>query len=356
MSHHSDCPKHLLVEFWQNGTGNSKQADDVRKNIRLLEWTGTILLVEQLKRLTMFAPSNYLHPRYWPSWFGFGLLRLVSLLPLPVIALLGSALGTLVFHLMKSRRKIAVQNLVACFPEVEEAQHQHTAKRCFQLIAITTLNMGVNWWASPQRLERLVRFEGKEHYDQAIADGRNIILLAPHAIALEMAGLMLSRERSMITMYQATRKPLLNEIVKDRRGRFGGILVERRAPLRNLLRLIRQGNPFYYLPDQDAGDKGVFVPFFGVEASTFPVLSKFAKVSDAVVLPCFTHILPNGAGWHVIIGEPLSHFPGEDELEDARRMNEAVEKMVRRAPEQYFWVHKRFKTRPSGEQDFYQSS
>lgn len=303
----------------------------------------------------MFTPSNYRHPRYWPSWFGFGLLRIVSWLPLPVIAVFGSALGTLVFYLMKSRRNIAVQNLAACFSEMDDAQHRQTAKRCFQLIGTTTLSMGVNWWASPQRLERLVSFEGKEHYDQAIAAGRNIIILAPHAIALEMAGLLLSRERSMITMYQATRKPFLNEIVKDRRGRFGGILVERRAPLRSLLRLIKAGNPFYYLPDQDAGDKGVFVPFFGVPASTFPVLSKFAKLGDAVVLPCFTHILPHGAGWHVIIGEALEDFPGNDELEDARRMNEAVENMVRRAPEQYFWVHKRFKTRPGGESDFYHS-
>lgn len=304
----------------------------------------------------MFTPRDYLHPRYWPSWFGFGLLRLLSWLPLPALAVLGTALGTLIFHLMKSRRKIAVRNLAVCFPEMDTAQQHKTAKRCFQLVATTALNMGVNWWASPDRLERLVSFEGKSHYDKALADGRNIILLAPHAIALEMAGLMLSRERSMITMYQATKKPLLNDLVKDRRGRFGGILVERRAPLRSLLRLIKAGNPFYYLPDQDAGDKGVFVPFFGIEAATFPVLSKFTKLGDAVVLPCFTHILPRGKGWHVIIGEPLENFPGLSETDDARRMNESIEKMVRVAPEQYFWVHKRFKTRPDGEPDFYKSS
>ncbi len=301
----------------------------------------------------MFTPSDYLHPKYWPSWFGFGLLRAVSWLPLPVIAIIGNILGTLVFVLMKSRRNIAIRNLSACFPELTPQQHQQKAKRCFQLVAITTLNMGVNWWASPDRLERLVSYEGKEHYDKAIDEGRNIILLAPHAIALEMGGLLLSRERDMITMYQATRKPLLNDMVKDRRGRFGGILVERRAPLRSLLKLIKAGNPFYYLPDQDAGDKGLFVPFFGIQASTFPMLSKFAKLGNAVVLPCFTHILPKGAGWHVMIGEPLENFPDQDELADTRRMNEVIESMISKAPEQYFWVHKRFKTRPDGETDFY---
>ena len=301
----------------------------------------------------MFTPSDYLHPRYWLSWLGFGLLRLLSFLPLPAIAVMGTGLGSLVFYLMTSRRQIALQNLVACFPEQSEQQHKATAKHCFQLIATTTLSMGINWWSSPARLQRLVSFEGKSHYEQAIAQGHNIILLAPHAIALEIGALLLSRERSMISMYQHTRKKLLNDIVKDRRGRFGGILVERREPLRALLKLIRAGNPFYYLPDQDAGDKGVFVPFFGTDTSTYPMLSKFAKMGNALVLPVYTHILPNGAGWRVVIGKPLEHYPSGDELEDTRRMNEEIETMVRTAPEQYFWVHKRFKTRPPGADGFY---
>lgn len=301
----------------------------------------------------MFTPGDYLHPRYWPSWLGFGLLRLLSLLPLPIIAMIGNRLGTAVFHLMKSRRRIALRNISVCFPDQSEQQHRATAKRCFQLIAITTLSMGINWWASPARLQRLVSYEGKSHYEEAIAQGHNIILLAPHAIALEMGALLLSRERSMITMYQHTRKELLNNIVKDRRGRFGGILVERREPLRGLLKLIRAGNPFYYLPDQDAGDKGVFVPFFGTDTSTYPMLSKFAKLGNAVVLPIYTHILPNGAGWRVVIDKPLEQYPSGDELADTRRMNEEIETMIRTAPEQYFWVHKRFKTRPPGVGDFY---
>ncbi len=301
----------------------------------------------------MFTPGDYLHPRYWLSWLGFGLLRLISLLPLPVIAMLGTGLGSLVFILMKSRRNIALQNLAICFPDKSDQQIYATAKRCFQLIATTTLSMGINWWASPARLQRLVSYEGKSHYEEAIAQGHNIILLAPHAIALEMGALLLSRERSMITMYQHTRKKLLNDIVKDRRGRFGGILVERREPLRSLLKLIRSGNPFYYLPDQDAGDKGVFVPFFGTEASTYPMLSKFAKIGNAVVLPIYTHILPNGAGWRVVIDKPLEHYPSGDETVDTRRMNEVIEAMIKTAPEQYFWVHKRFKTRPAGSDSVY---
>jgi len=301
----------------------------------------------------MFSPRDYLHPRYWLSWIGFGLLRVLSWLPLPALAMLGKGLGNTVYLLMPSRRRIALKNISASFPELSKEEHSRIAKRCFQLIAQTTLSMGINWWASPARLKRLVSYEGKEHYDKVLAEGKNVILLAPHAIALEMGGLVLSLERSMITMFQHTKRPLLNNMVKAKRGRFGGILVERREPLRALLKLIRQGHPFYYLPDQDAGDKGVFVPFFNTQASTFSVLSKFAKAGHAVVLPCFTHILPNGKGWHAVIGEPLENFPGEDELLDAERMNSVIATMISTAPEQYFWVHKRFKTRPANEADFY---
>jgi len=303
----------------------------------------------------MFNPTDYLHPRYWLSWLGFGFLRAISWLPLPVIAVLAKALGSLVFHLMGSRRNVALQNIAVAFPERSESEQRAIAKKSFQLVAHTALTIGINWWASPERLKRLVTFEGKEHYDREVEAGNNVILLAPHAAALEMAGLVMSLERPMITMYQHTRKPLLNEIVKHKRGRFKGLLVERKEPLRNLLKLIRAGNPFYYLPDQDASDKGVFVPFFGKDASTYPMLSKFAKLGKAKVIPCFTHILPNGKGWHVIVGEPLENFPSESDsdVEDARRMNEAIESMIRVAPEQYFWVHKRYKTRPEGEAPFY---
>lgn len=301
----------------------------------------------------MFSVSDYLHPRFWPSWLGFGVLRLLSLLPVPVLAFMGVLLGNTVYALLPSRRRIAAANVAHCFPELSQAEQKAIVRRCFQLVAQTTLCMGINWWSSPERIKRLVSYEGKEHYDEALASGNNIILLAPHAIGLEMGGLGLSVERPMITMYQHTKKPLLNNMVKAKRGRFDGFLVERREPLRTLLKLIRQGHPFYYLPDQDAGAKGVFAPFFGVSASTHPMLSKFAKVGNAVVLPIYTRILPGGKGWHAVIGPAIEDFPGPDELVDTARMNKVIEDMVRTAPEQYFWVHKRFKTRPDGEASLY---
>ena len=296
---------------------------------------------------------NFLHPKYWPTWIGLAFVRLLTLLPLPVLAAFGTVIGELTYHLLGSRRRITIRNLSACFPDWPDEKIKSTTKQCFRLIGQSVFYSGFNWWASPRRLNRLVKIVEREHYDQALSEGKNIILLAPHFCALEIAGLMLSQERPMISMYQHTKNRLVDKFVKQGRGRFDGVLVERKEPLRNLIKLIRKGYPFYYLPDQDARDKGVFAPFFGVQASTIPFLGKFSAMSKAVVIPVSTKILPYGKGFEIKLGKPLENFPSGDDVTDTTAMNKAIEEVVLAMPEQYFWVHKRFKTRPEGEPAFY---
>ena len=208
----------------------------------------------------------------------------------------------------------------------------------------------MHWWISKRRFNRLVEIKGREHYDQALESGQNIIILAPHFISLDVAGLRLAQERPLLTMYQYAKNGLADEVVKRGRLRYGGELVERKAPMRNLIRAIRKGQPFYYLPDQDAGRKGVFVPFFHAQASTYSVLGKFVEMTNAIVIPCRTRIKPWGQGYAVTLEAPLQNFPQGDELLDTAIMNQAVADLIRPNPEQYFWVHKRFKTRPPEEQ------
>jgi KDO2-lipid IV(A) lauroyltransferase len=209
----------------------------------------------------------------------------------------------------------------------------------------------MHWWISDKRFNKLVTVTGRGTYDAALAKGKNIIVLAPHFAALDVAGYVLAQERPMLTMYQYAKNGLVDEVVKRGRLRFGGVLVERKEPLRNLIRAIRKGHPFYYLPDQDAGKKGVFVPFFHEQAATYSMLGKFAEMTDAVVIPCRTRTKPWGQGYDVILGEPLLDFPCGDEVLDTTRMNQAVADLIRPNPEQYFWVHKRFKTRPQDEME-----
>lgn len=289
---------------------------------------------------------NFTSIKYWPTWFGLSILRGLSYLPLPLIAFLGYGIGLTFYVLGSSRRRIAFKNISSCFPEMTVNERRRINRHHFCLVGQSVFTAPMNWWISEKRFVNSVEVTGREHYDKALAEGKNIILLAPHFMSLDVAGYILCRERPMITMYQYSKNQLINEVVKRGRARFGGLLIERKEPLRKLIRLIRQGNPFYYLPDQDAGRKGVFVPFFNELASTIPMLSKFASMGDAVVIPCSNRIKPWGKGYEVILGEPLQNYPTGDELQDTATMNTVVADMIKQMPEQYFWVHKRFKTRP----------
>jgi Kdo2-lipid IVA lauroyltransferase/acyltransferase len=293
------------------------------------------------------------HPAYWPTWLGLGLMRVITLLPLPVLWVLGSMLGAFVYLFPSKIKNVALTNVGLCFPEIGKKGQCHLVRRHFRSLGVSILCYGLGWWASASRLNRLMKARERHFYDDSVASGRNIIVFAPHFLALDITGIWLSSERGMISMYRESRNRLLDRMLR-RRSRFGGIIFERKSNLKALIRKIREGRPFYYLPDQDPGGaEGVFVPFFGVPAATVTALSRIAKMTDAVVIPCYNRILPWGRGFEVRFEEPLCDFPSEDPEKDARRMNEEVERAVRQNPEQYLWGYRRFKTRPEGSSPVY---
>lgn len=284
-----------------------------------------------------------------------GLLRFLSFLPLPLLAVTGYGLGLTFYALQFGRRRIAFKNISACFPEYTPAQCRKINRQQYCLLGQSVMTACMNWWISPQRFDRLVTIYDREAYDQALADGKRIILLSPHFISMEVSGLALQRERPMVGMYQYMKNPLLNNLALNGRQRFcpDGIMFERKGPLRRLLRILMKGYPFSYSPDQDAMRKGVFVPFFHPLASTTPALAKFIQTTGSIVIPCRNRMLPWGRGYEVYLGNPIEGLASGDELADTAAMNRAIEAMVRESPEQYLWVHKRFKTRPPGEDKFY---
>lgn len=298
--------------------------------------------------------SQYWHPRYWPTWIGLTFMRLVSWLPLPLIALAGGALGMLLYALHAKRRHIVYVNVRRCFPELSPRQQARIAQRHFRAFGQTLLDIGIAWWASESRIKRLTRFRGREHYDHALRENKNIILLAPHFLGLEYGGIRLSTERPMVTVFRHPVNELLSVVMERARSRFQLRLVEHIKPLTTLVRQMKNRVPLYYLPDQDAGPRqSVFAPFFGIPAATFVVLPRFAEMTDAVVIPCITRQLSWGRGYEINFRPPLKNFPSGDPVADTTRMNKEIEAAVREMPEQYFWLHKRFKTRPAGEKDFY---
>ncbi len=297
---------------------------------------------------------SLLGPKHWPTWIGIGFLRLLSLLPLPWLSVLGTGLGLAVHGLFGSRRRIAARNIALCFPELSDEQQATRTRAHFVQLGRSILATGLHWFAPARRLDRLFRIEGRAHLDDALQRNQRVILLAPHFVALEIGGIYLSRLYPCISMYQYVKNPVVDRVIRRGRSRFGIELTERKAPMLQLVRSIRGGRLFYYLPDQDPGPKkGLFVPFFGVQAATYPMLSRFARLSGAVVIPCLTEQLDRGQGWRIHLLPPIEGFPGADEEADTARMNTVIEAAIARMPSQYFWVHKRFKTRPPGEASVY---
>ena len=295
------------------------------------------------------TPRALLHPRYWPTWLGIGFLRATAFLPAPVLSVLGTGLGLATYALYAPRRRIASTNIALCFPELSDDERRRLTRAHFVQLGRSILSTGLHWFASGSRLDRLFRIEGKAHLDALLEQDNNVILLAPHFVALEVGGIYISRLYPAISMYQYVKNPVMDRIIRRGRARFGIELVERKASMHQLVKRIRGGRLFYYLPDQDPGPKkGIFVPFFGVETATYPMLSRFARMSRARVVPCLTEQLPGGRGWRLTILPPLENFPGDDEREDTVAMNRAIESAIATMPDQYFWVHKRFKTRPVG--------
>ncbi len=282
----------------------------------------------------------------------FGFMWLARFLPFRAVAAIGEAMGSALFWLIPERRRVTRINLAKGFPHLGEREREALARAHFRAFMRSFLDRGILWWSRPERVERLVQIEGFEHL-QALADKR-VVLLAPHFLGLDAGGVRLSKQwPRMASMYSRQKDPLFDRLLQRGRLRFGGRLYPRQAGIRKVLRAIESGEAFYYLPDMDFGPKAsVFVPFFGVPAATTIGLSYIARITGAHVVPCVTRMLPEGR-YVARLYPPWTGFPSGDDAADARRMLAFIEERVREMPEQYLWMHKRFKTRPEGEAKFY---
>ena len=281
------------------------------------------------------------------------LMRAVAVLPLPVVRGLGALLGMMLYLLAGERRRVTLINLGLCFPEQDEAHRRRLARAHFRVFAQSFLERGLLWHASERRLRRLIRIEGVELFEAARASGRPVILLAPHFIGLDAGWTRLTLDWRMMSMYANQKNPRFNEALRAGRMRFNDtLLLSRQQGIRTALRELKEGRPFYYLPDMDFGPRdAIFVPFFGVPAATVTAVARLAALADALVIPCVTRL--TGAGYVVTFHPPWTDYPGPDQVAATRRMNAFIEDQVRALPAQYLWLHKRFKTRPPGEARVY---
>ncbi|WP_409970293.1 lipid A biosynthesis acyltransferase [Piscinibacter sp.] len=284
------------------------------------------------------------------------LLWLVHWLPLPALAALGRGLGGALYRLAGSRRRIALRNLELCFPGMPAEQRDALTREHFHWLGRSLLERGLLWYASAERLKRLIHVEG----DPKLAERseRAVMWLVPHFMALDVAGVatLLYQNHPAGSIYQQQSDPVMDAAMRRGRLRFGdnAEIFPRSDSAKPLIRAIKKGHAFFNLPDMDFGERdAAFVPFFGVPAATLLAPSRMAYALNMVVQPVVAEILPGGQGYRVRFLEPWTHFPSADALADTAAMNRWIEDEIRRNPAQYLWVHKRFKTRPAGEAGLY---
>jgi len=271
------------------------------------------------------------------------------MLPYPVMMWLGQQLGTLMYSLGGYRYQVGEINLKLCFPEVDELARQQLLRDNFTSYGIAFFEVGMAWWWPTERLNKLIQLEGMENIDAL--QGRGALLMAIHYTTLEVGASALSSRHSIDGMYR-THKNAVYDYVQSkgrRAGEFAGAVYPR-EDIRGMFKALRNGRIIWYAPDQDYGRKqSVFAHFFGVTAASVTATAKFAKIGNAAVLP-FSHVrLPNNEGYRVTIHPPLENFPTGDDMADAETVNRKIEAFILEQPDQYLWVHRRFKTRPEGE-------
>ncbi len=282
---------------------------------------------------------------------------LLSWLPLRLIAMISGPIARVGAALAKSRRKIALTNLRLCFPQKTEAEREAIIKSHFRAYVQAALEHGFLWRASGERIRDYVSLHD-EHEWKKFRDGeikKPVIWLCPHFIGLDAAAIRISVDTSACSIYSEQSNPDLDAMMLAGRTRFGeSKIVARTEGVKPIIRAMKSGLPFYYLPDMDFGLRdSVFVPFFGVNTATITGVSRLAKLTGAAVVPVIATQRAKGAGYDVRFYPAFENFPSGDDVADARTVNEFIEHRVLENTAQYLWTHKRFKTRPPGEAGFY---
>ena len=272
----------------------------------------------------------------------------VAHFPFPLQMRIGRGLGLLSYRFAKHRRQICEVNLKLCFPELGEDERQQLVKKTFIANGMGLIEIAIAWYRDIEDYRDRVTIEGLENLEKAKAKGKGVLLLCAHFSTLELGGCLTNMISPMDVTYRPNKNPLFQAaMLKGRKRHFTRVL--EREDVRGAMRSLKEGRTLWYAPDQDYGLRhSVFVPFFGNDAATITATSRFARFNDSAVLFYRHYRNADNSGYHLEFGPELENFPSDDEVADARRINELVEDAIRKLPDQYLWLHKRFKTQAAG--------
>jgi len=294
----------------------------------------------------------WLNPRHWLLGMGLSILCIAAYLPLAWSQRLGRSLGILSYYILPSRRRIVLRNLELCFPEWSAQKRAETVRANFESSGMGLIEGGIAWWGKSERLRTFTQIQGLEHFQAAYQQGRGVLVLGAHFTSMELGGRIAAMNLPASTVFKAAKNARFNAVMLDRRGRYFQTLIAN-DNLRGMLELLKSGGACWYGIDQDFGlEQSVFAPFFNVQTATLTLASKIAQRTGAAILFSYPERLP-GAKGYVLHFRRVENFPCGDLVKDASLYNSMIEEVARASPADYFWLHRRFKTRPPGETNPY---
>lgn len=288
-----------------------------------------------------------LHPRYWPMWLGLGLMCLLGWLPWVMQKAIGAGIGALAYRLVPSRVNDTRVNLALCFPALTDAERETLVRDVFRQGGIGVMEVARGWMRAPQRLLKDCQVVGLEHVQAAHARGRGVIILGAHYSHLDLSGVIISQQFPLQVVYRPQNNPVADWFIRNRRAQLYTGQIDH-ADMRTLFKALKNGETVWTSVDQDFGLKqGVMAPFFGVPAATLTATSRMAKVNGSAVL--FSHFERHSDDRYSLSFTPaLDGYPSGDDVLDATRINAALADLISRAPAQYMWFHRRFKSQADG--------
>jgi len=297
--------------------------------------------------------KNFLHPKFYPTWILILLMKISIHLPYKLQIKLGKVLGKFLFYIASSRRKIAEKNLSLCFPDKNKLQINFLLKKNFEEIGISFFETSNAYFAPNQKIKEKLIVKNEKYLQEAIDNDKSIILLASHFLSLMLGSRALLLKYGIANIYRPQNNQLFDEIMRSSFVKNGAVMIKTKDT-RSMLKAIKSKTPIWYAPDQDLGPKNtIFAPFFNITTATVSATSRLAKNSNTVVIPY--HFNRQKDNYIMEFLKPLRSYPTKDPIKDVSKTNAILEKQILKYPDQYLWIHKRFKTRPDGETGYYEN-
>ncbi len=295
--------------------------------------------------------NNFYHPKYFPTWILVFLMRLSVFLPFSTQVFFGKIIGKFLYPIMSELRKVAYTNISNCFPEKRQSQVTTMVKRNFEAVGISFFETANAYYASDNKIKKTLTIENEYFFNNALKKEGGIILLCSHFMPLMLGSRALLIKHKIANVYRPQNNKMFDQIMVNGYQKNGAVMIKN-TDTRSIVKALSNSLPIWYAPDQDLGiNNSIFAPLFGIQTATASATARLAKNNNTRVIPY--SFVRTDQGYKMTFQEPLDNYPSGDAFNDAKITNKILEKQILKNPEQYLWIHRRFKTRPEGESGFY---